>query len=268
MERRSPAEFRRRILAGAISYQLRLKSVDYALRRYVDADLYEKQEISLGDSISDYLRDSVELLMREFRVLHTPEPSFGEFGAEITLFKIPRCLDSARMLSNRGLLLEVLPILRLCLEMMAWSATAFYMKDEKQVIELKAQSCISEMKDVYPTAGRLYGYLSTFSHWGHLIHGHFLDFNHHEPGGGVGVLSASVRYRAMALALCIVILDAIVEVARKLYSNRSSALVNGVQGVLERNTARAAYSQLSSIVESTKLKDLTEIRSFLPIFQH
>jgi hypothetical protein len=265
MERESSPEFRRRILAGAISYQLRLKSIDYALKRYVDADLYDNEEISLGDSISDYLRDSVEVLMKELRNLHRPHPSFGEFGAEITLFRIPHCLDTARMLSNRGLLLEGVPILRLCLEMMAWSNVAFYMQDENQVIALSAQSCISDVKGAYPTAGKLYGYLSTFSHWGHVIHGHFLDFNTQEPG--VSVLSASVRYRAMALALCIVILDAIVEVVRKLYSDRGNILIEGVQGVLEQNTARSTYRKLSSIVEMTKLKDLAEIQSFLPFAQ-
>jgi hypothetical protein len=118
MERESPPEFRRRVLAGVISYKLRLKSMYYTLKRYIDAELYDNESTSLGDSISDYLRECVELLMNELRNLHTPNPTFGEFGAEITLFRIPHCLDVARMLSNRGLLLEVLPILRLCLEMM------------------------------------------------------------------------------------------------------------------------------------------------------
>jgi hypothetical protein len=54
MLRASPPEFRRRILAGAISYQLQLKSVDYALKRYVGADTYENEDLSLGDAVSDY----------------------------------------------------------------------------------------------------------------------------------------------------------------------------------------------------------------------
>ena len=136
------------------------------------------------------------------------------------------------------------------------------MQDENQVVALKARSCISQMKDVYPTAGKLYGYLSTFSHWGHLIHGHFLDFNTQEAG--VSVLTASVRYRALALALCIVILDAVVEVVRKLYSDRGNTLIEGVQGVLEQNAARSAYLKLSSIVETTKLKDLAQFSRSVP----
>ena len=203
MLRGSPPEFRRRILAGAVSYQLQLKSVDYALKRYVGPDTYEREELSLGDEISDYLRDSVANRMKELRHLHTKHPTFGTFGAEITLYRLPHSLDTGRLLSNRGLLLEVLPLLRLCLEMMAWSSVAFRMTDEERVVALKAQSCIPELKSFDPTAGRLYGYLSTFSHWGHVIHGHFLDVTPEQ----VSVLRASVRYRAMALALCLVILD-------------------------------------------------------------
>jgi hypothetical protein len=218
MLRASPPEFRRRILAGAISYQLQLKSVDYALKRYVGADTYENEDLSLGDAVSDYLRSSVAMLMKELRKLHTENPTFGTFGAEITLYRLPHSLDTARMLSNRGLLLEVLPVLRLCLEMMAWSNSAFHMQDEEKVVVLKAQSCISELKNVYRTAGKLYGYLSTFSHWGHAIHRQFLDIT----PGQVGVLKASVRYRAMALALCLVILDVFVEVVRRLYRTHTT----------------------------------------------
>jgi hypothetical protein len=259
MLRNSPPEFRRRVLAGAISYQLRLRSIDYALKRYVAPDLYEGEDLSLGDAASDYLRDSVTVLMNELRNLHTAHPTFGIFGAEMTLFRVPHSLDTARMLSNRGLLLEVLPILRLCLEMMAWSSAAFHMQDEDEVVALKAQSCITEMKNVYKNAGKIYGYLSTFSHWRHEIHGRFLDFSSQQ----VGVLSASVRYRAMGLALCLVILDVLVEVVRKLYPDRSDVLIAGVLGVPDRNNERKTYGMLSSIGKLTGLKELREIHTFL-----
>lgn len=140
MLRSSAPEFRRRILAGAVSYQLQLKSIDYALKRYVGPDTYEGEELSLGDEVSDYLRNSSTVLMKELHHLHTKHPTFGTFGAEITLYRLPHSLDTGRLLSNRGLLLEVLPILRLCLEMMAWSSVAFHMKDEERVVALKAHT--------------------------------------------------------------------------------------------------------------------------------
>ena len=259
MERLGAPEFRRRVLAGAISYQLNLKSIDYALKRYVEHDLYENEDILLGDKVSDYLRGSNTKLMKELRNLHTEDATFGIFGAEITLYRVPHSFDTARMLSNRGLLLEVLPILRLCLEMMAWSSTAFYMRDEDEVVALKAQSCIARMKDIYETVGKIYGYLSKFSHWGHAIHGKFLDVNSER----VGVLNASVRYRAMALALCLVILDVLVEVTRKLYPERCEALVVAVQGKLNRDAGRETWRMLSYIADMVKLNDIEVIQSFL-----
>ena len=259
MERQSAPEFRRRVLAGALSYQLQLQSIDYTLRRYVEPNLYDEEEVMLGDLVSDYLRDSNRKLMTELRNLQTRDANFGVFGAEITLYRLPHSLDTARLLSNRGLLLEVLPILRLCLEMMAWSSVAFYMQDEDDVVALKAQSCIAEMKDIYGTAGRIYGYLSKFTHWGQAIHGHFLDISSDE----VGVLSASVRYRAMALSLCLVILDVLVEVTRKLYPKRCEALVAAVQGNLNRDASRETRRMLSCIADMVKLKDLQVIQTFL-----
>lgn len=81
------------------------------------------------------------------------------------------------MLSNRGLLLEVLPLLRLSLEMIAWAHTAYYISDENEVVDLKAQSCIASLKSTYRSVGQLYGFLSQFIHWEHAIHGELIDID-------------------------------------------------------------------------------------------
>lgn len=259
MPRRSPPEFRRRILAAAVSYSLQLSSVDYARKRYVQPGLYEDDEATLGDETSDFLRDCRSRLQKELKELHSPDATFGIFGAEFTLYRVPHALDEARILANRGLLLEVLPILRLCLEMISWAYVAFHMQDENKIVALKAQNCISHLKPVYKTAGKLYGYLSRFSHWGHVIHRQFLRLDE----GRVGVLQASVRYRASALALCLIITDVFVEVIRRIYSDRSDALVLSVQGVLGRDAARKTYQYVSRIVDVSGLEELREIEALL-----
>jgi hypothetical protein len=138
MSRDSPPEFRRRILAAAASYELQLRSIDYALKRYVNPQEYDKEHISLGDATSDYLARSAVILEEELRNLHTTgELTFGVLGAELTLYKIPYTLDTVRILTNRGLLLEILPILRLCLEMLAWATVSFKLVNEKHVINFK-----------------------------------------------------------------------------------------------------------------------------------
>src|SRR4051812_30136774 len=124
MQSKSPAEFKRRVLAAKLSYELQLNSIDYTLKRYVKPDVYETDETSLGETISHYLRGASTTLLEELKKLHTRgELPFGVLGAELTLFRLPHALDTARMLSNRGLLLEVLPLLRMCLEMVAWAHT-------------------------------------------------------------------------------------------------------------------------------------------------
>jgi hypothetical protein len=53
MSRNSHPEFRRRVLAAAVSYQLQLRSIDYALKRYVDPREYDEEQFSLGDATND-----------------------------------------------------------------------------------------------------------------------------------------------------------------------------------------------------------------------
>jgi hypothetical protein len=133
MQRNSPSEFRRRVLAAMLSYGLQLNSIDYTLKRYVDSDLYDVDDISLGETVSDYLRSACRILREELTSLHTQgDLPFGVLGAELTLYRLPHLLDTVRMMSNRGLLLEVLPLLRLSLEMTAWAHSAFYISDERR----------------------------------------------------------------------------------------------------------------------------------------
>jgi hypothetical protein len=260
MQRNSPAEFKRRVLAAMLSYGLHLNSIDYTLKRYVAADVYETDDICLGEAVSDYLRGAFRILNEELKNLHTQgDLPFGVLGAELTLYRLPDALDTARMMSNRGLLLEVLPLLRLSLEMAAWAHTAFYISDEKKVVDLRAQSCISSLKTTYKSAGQLYGFLSQFSHWGHAIHGEFIDIDKET----VSVVKASVRYRAMSLALCLVILDVVVEVIRKIYPEGSHQLVSKVQGVPCPDPTRKSHEYVSRIAEMSGLSEIREIQSFL-----
>lgn len=259
MQRRSPPEFRRRVLAAAISHQLGLKSIDYALKRYVEPGVYDEEISTLGDIVSDYLSASATQFESHLKKLHTPDPSFGVFGAEITLFRLPHALDVARMLSNRGLLLEVLPILRLCVEMLCWSNVAFGLTDEDDVVALKARQCVSKMKAVYSTIGKLYGYLSEFVHWEQITHGRFITFDQDQTA----ILKASVRYRAESLALCLVVLDVAIAATRRIYGNRSDQLIISIQGTSQSDTDRRTCRLLSEIAQSSDLEAVRQVQAFL-----
>ena len=110
-----------------------------------------------------------------------------------------------------------------------------------------------------PHCWTLVRYLSTYSHWGHVIHGQFLSFEE----GKIGVLKASVRYRAMGLALCLVVLDVMVEISKLIYAKRSESAVRRVQGALNRDATRYVHQNLTKIVVCTELDELKEIQAFM-----
>jgi hypothetical protein len=114
------------------------------------------------------------------------------------------------------------------------------------------------LKQTYSTAGNIYGYLSRFTHWEHIIHGHFLNFDDTH----VAVLKASVRYRAVALALCLVILDVFVEVVRHVYAKESDALVLRIRGASGLDDTRMTCQYLSKIADLSGLDELREIQAF------
>jgi hypothetical protein len=258
MQRRSPAEFRRRILAAATSYVLQVKSIDYTLRRYVKPDQYQNDDELLGDIVSDFIKSGAESVRVGLRALHTAEPGFGRVGSEITLYKFPDVIDVARMLANRGLFLEVIPILRLAVEMTGWAICVHNSEDENYVANLKAQSCLSALKRIYPSAGRVYGYVSKFSHWEQAIHPFFLNIEEN-----VGLIRASCKYRAISSALCLVILDIFLEAVRCLYGAQAESLITAVQGIAEREATRAVSRLLDRVAETTSDEDIVEVRALL-----
>ena len=67
----------------------------------------------------------------------------------------------------------------------------------------------------------------------------------------------------MALSLCLVTLDVLVEVVRQIYGERADTLVLRVQGVLTKDATRKTHQYVSRIAELSGLADLREIQSLL-----
>ena len=226
MFRTAPPEFRRRMLAAMVSWQFGLDSIDYTKRKYIPKNKYEDEKYSLGDEISDYLSKSIDTLREELTKLHTVKNlTYGIFGSEVTIYMLPNILDNARMLSNRGLYLEVLPILRLGLEMISWAAMAFHCKSEDDVDGLKPNKCITMTKNIYGTIGNIYGYLSSFSHWHRSIHHNFISIDENK----VMVSRASSKNRALSLVSCLLLLDVLIEIIGYIYKEKSTKLIEIIQ---------------------------------------
>ncbi len=260
MQRSSSPELKRRVLAAISSVLLGVQSVDAAKKRYVPEDIFEDQELFLGDEVSVFIDDAHDALMSGIQYLQSlEEPSYGRIGAEISLYRIPNIIRSARLLANRGLLLEVVPLLRQALEMVSWAYMAFNEDDQKIIDKLKAQHCVGSLKKIYPNAGRIYGYLSQFTHWGRSIHNHFIGI---EEGRGA-ILNASVEHRAISLALCLTLVDVLLETLRALYANHSHELISNVQGCLAWETERNTFKYIEKISVKSQLSETRRILEFV-----
>jgi hypothetical protein len=163
------------------------------------------------------------------------------------------------MLSNRGLFLEVIPILRLCVEMIAWAAAVFPMIDQQSICATSATRCVGKLKALYLTAGEIYGYLSRFAHWEWIVHSTFLR----RDDANVAIIHASRKYRAMSLALCVLIVDILVEVARGLYASEAKELVYAVQGTLTVDSTRKTSMVLAEIALVSDCSELIAVQGLL-----
>ena len=78
------------------------------------------------------------------------------------------------------------------------------------------------------------------------------------------VIHASSRQRAISLALCIILLDMIIESARCVYKDEAEALVIAVQGTLDRTETRECARMVSEIAACTNLAEIKELKALLP----
>ncbi len=260
MNRSATPEFRRRVLAALISYQMGLSSIDYAKKKYVRTTEYQNEKLTLGDTISHFISTACASMARQMPDLHAKEDEFpiGRFASEITTFKIPRMIDNARLLADRGCYLEALPILRLCLEMTAWANAIYPIEEFDEIVVLKAQNCIASLRSIYPHAGRIYGYMSQFTHWGQIVHAEFLEKTREK----VAVVYSSSKHRAMGLALCLVSIDILLDVLNHIYGIDASDLLLNIQRSTSRES-RATRSFMTKIVDLTQIKQIHEINALL-----
>ena len=114
------------------------------------------------------------------------------------------------------------------------------------------------LKKIYETSGKVYGYLSKFSHWGHAIHHVFLDFDEDKAS----VIYSPIKYRAMCLSAILLLLDIFTESIKFVYGERSSEIVFDVQGPAANGPNRNALTAFKRIKELCKLAEIDEIGNF------
>lgn len=161
----APREFKARVLAAAGSYLFGNKSVDYQLRRYgdhYDCERPSQEERVMFDALvasKRHVREFVDTLSKFPNV----SVNSGRFAAEACLLRLQASFKSATLLVRQGFTFEASAICRLILEQLAW-AYAIHAVEDHSFFELEPNRCITDLKNLLPTAGRFYGSLSNLAH--------------------------------------------------------------------------------------------------------
>lgn len=198
-------EYCRRIAAGAVSYTMTLSSVDYTLKRYVKNIRYPTNgNERLDHRVTDHIR-LVFKKSEEFLGLPAgrEEPPIGTVMCDITFLRVAGAMKGFLTLANRGLLFESSAVARAMLEQIGWAIACRGISDDNVVKSTSASRSISSMKQFYPTAGNLYGWLSDYVHWGYEAHITVLGVK----DGRLASVHASTLFKARALLLGLILGD-------------------------------------------------------------
>ena len=196
-----PGELKRRIAAAVISFQLGLRSVDYTLKKYIEDD-YEtgnpsRLDLRISSALTQKADNFSDLI---FQVTCVGPKRQGQILSEWTYLRAPFSLTFLLSCANRGAFFEAIAIARTLLEQIAWASKIDSLDDAEAIKTTSASKAVSELRNLVPGAGRLYGWLSQHAHWAYEGHVKAMDFQERQ----LVSMFASTTFKAKSLALTIV----------------------------------------------------------------
>jgi hypothetical protein len=164
--RQAPLEFRKRVFAAAKSYTLGFSSVDYVYKRYseywgeLSSDSWRPSAlISIASSIKSHVRSALERV----RAIPDKPDHPGLFTAGVALYRLQFTFRAAILTTHNAFHYESAALTRMILEQLAWIIRIHRVSDDA-FYGIRPSACISELKTIYPLAGKLYGLLSKRAH--------------------------------------------------------------------------------------------------------
>lgn len=166
--------------AAVVATTLRLSSIDYAKRRYCDRPQDDVEQLQSANPLRLYINayhsaKSYIIGMQQKLVTDgRPSPEMGVFGSSLALERLPASFFSAHLLYRLGQRYEGHAVSRLILEQIAWAYAAHLMTDINNIETIETTKAISQLKQIAPDVGKLYGFLSKKTHIDHQSHREFL----------------------------------------------------------------------------------------------
>ncbi|MGX5736608.1 hypothetical protein [Bosea thiooxidans] len=200
-----PSELKKRLTAASLSYQMGNRSVDYLKKHYLSDIEYEDEHPDRFDRpLMNFIkREAKKLSELLVEATHRDNSPMGEIVAEWTVMRFHYSMSLALTCANRGALYECVALCRMIVEQLAWAVRIYKMQDADQIRSAQAQSSISSLKELYGSAGKVYGWMSDHAHWAYDAHIKSFDFD----GVRLGHMYASAAYKMKSLMLSLVVLD-------------------------------------------------------------
>lgn len=159
----STEDFKKKVLAAAISVPLGIKSIDYTLEKYVSDNSFEidKNQRIINDMVKDIKRLIVDSLDYLMSIPNKPDnPNLYFSGA--ALIRMQNTFKASLICIKSNLHFESLGMQRMILEQLAW---IYKLHDHEDFfVDVKVKKSISYLKNLIPDAGKLYSYLSNGVH--------------------------------------------------------------------------------------------------------
>lgn len=156
--------FKRYVFAAAKAWCMRIKSVDYTLKRYGDSwpSFHLAPSLDVIFNATAVAKRMVISALEYAKSIDNKPGHHGVVAAGAALLRLQQTFASATMMIRHGLQFEASALQRVILEQLAW---AYAIRDLREgVFEVHPQRCITKLKELYPGAGRLYGVLAEVSH--------------------------------------------------------------------------------------------------------
>lgn len=174
----SPDHLINNVRAALVASTLQLQSLDYAKKRYASSDLDFQatvdQRLNIYENCYSASKDYIHRSLRKLRTLGRRDPTVDEFGSSLVLERLPTSFFSSHLLYRIGQKYEGHAVSRMILEQMAWAYAAADYSDLDKIKNISPTKSVSRLKEIYPQAGELYGYLSKKTHIDYSSHFEFL----------------------------------------------------------------------------------------------
>jgi len=173
--KRADLQFRRGLLAALVAGAAQI-GLSYAEKRYAK-DATETRWLGLTEKI-DRIYGNGRRYLGQYLSLgrSTGDPSQDDLSWQF-FFRTIGSLDAAKRLSELGYLCEVATILRSALEQFFFCARLLARDPSEEIEAIRPVQCLNFFKTFVPSAGRLYGRLSTYAHFEFEHHSHFFTYS-------------------------------------------------------------------------------------------